>query len=268
MKELIKIQKNTGGKDIVSARELYQILGFDMAHWNRWCKKNIENNGFAIENVDYSPFTIKANANNQAFNPKPTKDFAITIDFAKRLAMMARTEKGEEIRQYFIECERRALQPQQPQLPSNYKEALLALVKAEEDKDEMAKMIGDQRRQLKDYQSKVSFHDKVMQSEEVFPITVIAKELGTSGKALNEFLHEIGLIYKVGGTWVVYAKYQTKPFTKTKTHIYVDSNGNEKTTIHTYWTHLGRKLIHLLYNPVKTEMQLKPLLNHFNTLNA
>lgn len=265
MKELIRIQKSTGGKDIVSARDLYQSLGFDPSNWVKWYKKNIENNGFAIENVDYSLLVLSTKTSEGG---RPTKDFAITIDFAKRLAMMARTEKGEEIRQYFIECERRALQPMQPQLPSNYKEALLALVKAEEDKDEMAKMISSQTQQIKAYQSKVSYHDRVLNSEDVFTTTVIAKELGMSAMALNKFLHEIGLIYKVGGTWVVYSKFQSKPLTKTKTHIHIDSYGNEKTTIHTYWTQMGRKFIHQLYQPCKRTLELYPLIEHYQTLNA
>ena len=44
-------------------------------------------------------------------NGNQTLDFAITLDFAKRLAMMAKTEKGEEVRKYFIECEKRLSKP-------------------------------------------------------------------------------------------------------------------------------------------------------------
>lgn len=103
MNELIKIVE-TNGKQVVSARELYERLGYNMTAWSRWYKKNITGNQFAIENQDYVGFDIMSSGNN-------VQDFALSIDFAKRLSMMARTETGEQIRNYFIEVEKRATKP-------------------------------------------------------------------------------------------------------------------------------------------------------------
>lgn len=80
----------------VSARELYDFLGFDKRNWVRWCDKNIVKNKFSIENEDYKKLLFKTRK----------KDFCLTLDFAKRLSMLARTERGEIARKYFIECER------------------------------------------------------------------------------------------------------------------------------------------------------------------
>lgn len=85
--ELIKI-KEENGKQVVSARELYQFLGLDISNWNRWHKKNIQENNFVVNGQDWQGFVIETNGNQ-------TQDFLITIDFAKRLSMMAKTEKGE-----------------------------------------------------------------------------------------------------------------------------------------------------------------------------
>ncbi len=106
MKEIIKIQE-TDGKKAVSARELYENLGFNKAHWAKWYKKNILNNQFAIENEDWQGFTLSVNGNE-------TKDFALSIDFAKKICMLARTDKGEEIRQYFIDVEKAAIKAIRP----------------------------------------------------------------------------------------------------------------------------------------------------------
>ncbi|MCR3759207.1 ORF6C domain-containing protein [Clostridium felsineum] len=38
-------------------------------------------------------------------------DFAISIEFAKHIAMMARTEKSHKYRNYFIECEKKMKEP-------------------------------------------------------------------------------------------------------------------------------------------------------------
>lgn len=106
MKELITI-KNNNGKDIVSAKELYVGLGLNESNWSRWYPTNIENNEFFIEGKDW--IGIRPNDEN-TLGGRPTLDFAITLDFAKHLAMMAKTEKSHEYRNYFLECEKKVNQ--------------------------------------------------------------------------------------------------------------------------------------------------------------
>lgn len=96
--ELIEVKEYDGNK-LVSARELYLGLGLNKAHWKRWYESNIANNEFFDSNKDYFGFTIMVNGNK-------VQDYAITLDFAKHIAMMARTEKSHKFRNYFIECEK------------------------------------------------------------------------------------------------------------------------------------------------------------------
>lgn len=102
--ELIKVTEKEG-RQVVSARELYTGLGLNKAVWKRWYESNIEENEYFKENIDWVGFNIMLNGNE-------TKDFAITLDFAKHIAMMARTERSHEYRNYFIKCEQ-ALKKQQ-----------------------------------------------------------------------------------------------------------------------------------------------------------
>jgi anti-repressor protein len=95
--ELIKISESNG-KQVVSARELHQFLEIE-TRFNDWIKRMLDY-GF-IENVDYSKMSI----DNQSI------DYALTVDCAKHLAMMQRTEKGMQARQYFIECEKQINKP-------------------------------------------------------------------------------------------------------------------------------------------------------------
>lgn len=99
MKDLIKITTNEKGQQLVSAKELYLGLGLDKSNWKRWSIKSIELNEFFKENIDWIGFVTMTNGNE-------TKDYAISIEFAKHIAMMARTNKSHEYRNYFIECEK------------------------------------------------------------------------------------------------------------------------------------------------------------------
>lgn len=105
--ELIKISD----KGLVSAKELYLGLGLNEKNWSRWYPTNIVNNEFFhaghdfvgvqhdVEGFRHDEENIKGG--------RPTQDFAISIEFAKHIAMMARTEKSHQYRNYFIECEKR-----------------------------------------------------------------------------------------------------------------------------------------------------------------
>jgi phage anti-repressor protein len=88
----------------VSARELYLGLGCLKSDWARWYKTAVEQSEFFKEGTDWIGFSTLLNGNE-------TKDFAITIEFAKHLAMMAKTEKAHEYRNYFLECEKKVFAP-------------------------------------------------------------------------------------------------------------------------------------------------------------
>lgn len=121
MNELIPLHRQTiNGEPVetVNARELYEALGLDKSNWSRWAKQNIVNNPFAVENNDYVGFVLMTNGNE-------TTDYALVIDFAKKLAMQVKTSQGELVRNYFIGCEKRLMQPKQ--LPQTNAEYILML---------------------------------------------------------------------------------------------------------------------------------------------
>lgn len=95
---------NHNNRSAVSARDLYHQLGFNSSQFTRWVKKNILNNAFTEKGNDW--FDLMSNGK---------QDFVLSLDFAKRLAMMARTERGEQIRNYFLQCERQTLEAAKPQ---------------------------------------------------------------------------------------------------------------------------------------------------------
>ncbi|EEX5804255.1 antA/AntB antirepressor family protein [Escherichia coli] len=94
---------------LVNARDLHGFLevGKDFSNWIR---ARLNEYGF-VENLDYILFSP-----NLAKTPgRRRKDYHLTLDTAKELAMVERNEKGRQIRRYFIECEKklRSMQPAQ-----------------------------------------------------------------------------------------------------------------------------------------------------------
>ncbi|MCU7559101.1 antA/AntB antirepressor family protein [Riemerella anatipestifer] len=120
--ELIKITEHNGNS-AVSARELYQFLE-SKQQFSDWIQNRIRDYGF-IEGQDFEVF------HNSMKNPsggRPTVEYAISLDMAKELSMVERTEKGKQARRYFIECERRLKeQPKLPTLPIKQQKANLLM---------------------------------------------------------------------------------------------------------------------------------------------
>ena len=106
MEELIKITTKDG-KQLVSARELHEFLEIK-TDFRKWFPRMCEY-GF-IENIDYTPVKFV-----HPLNLQECTDYAISIDMAKELSMIQRTEKGKQARLYFIECEKKSKNPY-PQL--------------------------------------------------------------------------------------------------------------------------------------------------------
>lgn len=96
--ELIKVNQNEKGQSVVSARDLHAFLG-NKRQFSDWIKQRISDYGFE-ENKDYTTFSQTSEKG------RPTIEYAITIDMAKELSMVERTEKGKQARQYFIEIDK------------------------------------------------------------------------------------------------------------------------------------------------------------------
>ena len=101
--ELIKIIEREGIQ-LVSGRELHEFLEIG-TKYKDWFRRMVEY-GFE-EEIDFIRVAQKRATNNLK-NPVTTViDHAISIDMAKEISMIQRTEKGKIARQYFINCEKK-----------------------------------------------------------------------------------------------------------------------------------------------------------------
>lgn len=97
MNELINVTLNENQEPVVSGRQLHQALGVK-ARYNDWFHRMTEY-GF-IENEDFYSNLSKSTGGRQAV------DHVLKLDMAKEIAMIQRTDKGKEVRQYFIQVEK------------------------------------------------------------------------------------------------------------------------------------------------------------------
>lgn len=114
------------------------------------------------------------------------------------LAMGFTGSKAMEFKLKYIDAfnrmeERIKQQPAQYKLPQTYSEALIELAKEVEKNEEL--------------QPKADKYDRYLSNKGLITITEIAKEYGMSGRELNKFLHEKGVIYKRGNKWFIYQKF-------------------------------------------------------------
>ena len=99
MNELIKINSN----NTVSARELHEFLKIE-TRFDIWFNR-MKEYGF-VEKVDYEKIVSKVHVQKRTRTYEQV-DYEITLDMAKEISMIQRSEKGKQARQYFINCEKK-----------------------------------------------------------------------------------------------------------------------------------------------------------------
>lgn len=103
--ELIKIREENG-KQLVSGRELHEFLEVKSKYAD-WIKNRIKKYEFTELNDFITVSKILENGGREY-------DHALTIEMAKELSMVENNEKGREARKYFISCERKLKQLNDP----------------------------------------------------------------------------------------------------------------------------------------------------------
>ena len=101
MNELINTIRRDDGTIAVSGRELHDFLEVDTPY-TQWFDRMIDY-GFT-ENTDFKGLSQKSE---KPIGGRPRIDHVMTLDMAKEVAMIQRTNKGKQARQYFISVEKR-----------------------------------------------------------------------------------------------------------------------------------------------------------------
>ena len=241
MSPLINIQVKNNNQ-LVSARELHKNLGLT-TRFSKWVDQNFEN--FEKEQ-DFTSVTTVTVVNNGA--RKPIQDYLLTIDMAKELCMMSKTERGKEVRKYFIQVEKNWNSPDM--VMHRALEISNSRVKELENKNEALAL------QLEESNKKANYLDVILGTPDVMATTQIAADYGYGAKEFNKLLHRVGIQHKIHDQWILYKAYMSKGYVTTKVFTFKDSKGRDRAKPATYWTQKGRKLI---YDVLKRE-EILPLI--------
>lgn len=238
MNELINITIADEEMPTVSGRELHEKLGIE-SNYTTWFKRMCEY-GFD-EGKDFA--TRFPNLESEIHGGQNKTDHQITLDMAKQICMIQRSETGRAFREYFLEVERRWNSPEQV-----FARALRFAERTIADMTGQVKALeatcAVQSQQIAELQPKASYYDVVLNCKDLISVSKIAKDYGKSAQWLNEKLHELGVQFKQGDIWLLYQKHAQEGYTSTKTHEHLGSDGANHAKIHTYWTQKGRLFIY------------------------
>lgn len=109
MEKLIPVNYETE-QPTISARDLHKALEISK-RFSAWFETN--SHGF-VENEDYTSVLLGTEVpNNGGTQVRDLKDYKLSVDMAKHICLMSRSEKGKKIRQYFIDLEKAWNTPEQ-----------------------------------------------------------------------------------------------------------------------------------------------------------
>jgi anti-repressor protein len=178
MNDLIPVTtRQFNGKTIqaVNARELHNFLQVGKM-FTHWINDRIEKYGFT-ENHDFEVF---ADSGKNPSGGRPAKEYAITLDMAKELAMVERNERGRQARRYFIECERRLKNP-------GAALTRMDLIKMALDSEEQRLVL---QSTVEEMTPKALFHDQCAVKPGSISLAEAAKIIGTGRNRFSAFLRQ------------------------------------------------------------------------------
>ena len=244
MNELFPIKYSDGDEPKVSARELHKALGIEK-RFSAWFETNSQ--GF-IENEDFSRAYLKVQANRYG-GEQDLQDYDLSVDMAKHICLMSRTDKGKKCRQYLIDLEKAWNTPEQV-MARALKMADKTIAKLQSDNHRLTEQVNVKDQIIGELKPRADYTDKILQNKGLVTITQIAKDYGMTGQEMNQKLHELGIQYKQSGQWLLYKDYQKLGYTHSETVDITRADGRADIKMNTKWTQKGRLFI---YNKLKAE---------------
>lgn len=234
MGTLIPLKKNDDGEQAVLGRDLWEFLevGKKYATWF----EDMTGYGF-IAGQDFVPFSGKTPTGG-----RPRKDHILTLDMAKELSMIQRTDKGKQARAYFIDCEKRAREA----IPALDTEDILRLaLEAEMKRKELEQKNSDLETMVEGLATPAAAWGDLADKDGLIYVNDAAKMLEVGPNKFREELRRVG-VFQSSTSYKnrPYQSYVQRGFFKEKINVWVDAYGDEKINATTFVTVKGMEWLH------------------------
>lgn len=248
MDEIIKL----GRTDTMTSLEIAEITGKKHAHVMRDIRSLIEQgvNGSNFGLVNYKDKKGEVRPMFE-LTPKGCLILASGYDALLREKIINKLEELEKNHR------------EQYQVPQSFSEALMLAAKQQEKIEQQLLALESKNKEIvqlsatiTEMQPKVSYVDTILSSKETVTTTQIAQNYGQSAKAFNILLRNFGVQRKVGGQWILYAKYLPCGYVQSETVSITHRDGSAGSVMHTKWTQKGRLF---LYDELKKH-EILPLI--------
>lgn len=268
------VYRGDSNQPLTNSKLVAEVFGKEHRNVVRDIKNLIEGGVLKNEQTPMFEETTYINEQNKQSYPM----FIMNQDGFTLLAMGFNGKKAMEFKLKYIEAfnaMKRQIEQNKPSVPQTYLEALKSLVKAEEEKQQLALENKQQQatiltiskenmelgNKITEMLPKVSYYDKILQSNATMTVTQIAQDYGMSAMKLNKELEAMKIQHKVRGQWILYGKFLTGGYVHSRAVDILRSDGRHDVKYNTEWTTKGRIF---LYESLKAKGIL-PLIEQENT---
>lgn len=263
------------GKDnqpLTNSKLVAEVFGKEHKHVREAIKKLLT----TAENSTVRQMFSESTYLNEQNKEQPM--FVMNQDGFTLLAMGFNGKKAMEFKLKYIEvfnAMKKQIEQSKPSVPQNYLEALKSLVKSEEEKQQLAlenkqkdetiitisKANVELGNKITEMLPKVSYYDRILQSNATMTITQIAQDYGMSAIAMNKELESMKIQHKERGQWILYAQFLKGGYVHSRAVDIIRRDGRHDVKYNTEWTTKGRIF---LYEALKGKGIL-PLIEQENT---
>lgn len=204
---IVPIDHRPDGTVAVSMRALHEGLGVGR-DFTTWAHQMF---GYGFdEGTDF--VEVLPGSGENPSGGRPRRDWALTLDAAKEISMLQRTERGQQVRRYFIQVEKEARSGASLALPQDYASALRALASEVEERQRLEAHAAAQAVELETARPKVEVAERLLDATTDMSVQDAANDLTRAGfkigrQRLFALLQEKGWIFRGGdGAWRPYAR--------------------------------------------------------------
>lgn len=227
-------------KQTVLGRDLYKALEIK-ERFSVWADRQRAIFGDELTTV-LIPTEVENNGGTQL---RTLEDFAVSVDNAKHICLMSRTEKGKQCRQYLIDLEKVWNSPEQV-MARALKVADQTIASLKVRTQMLEEQVVEMNNTISELKPKASYLDRILESKETVCVTQIAQDYGMSAKKFNKMLNSLGVQHKVNDQWILYSKHQGKGYVHSNTYTFERADGRTDAKMNTEWTQKGRLFLYEL----------------------